>query len=243
MATEFCPRCGLPRTGAFRFCRACQFDFDSAPLPVAVTSAVPGPVSPGAAPVAVSVAAAPATPIDWGALLVLVAGALAILGSFLPWLTATVALVGTVTRNGIDGGGDGLVTLILGLLVVLLGIALLAGSGSAKTARIGTILAAVVLAWIVYVDVGNVNERVAEITGDYATASVGMGLYVIGLAAILAVAGALLRGGPGTLALSLNRRSAVALAILVAVVAFLIYSYVATRAGVEDILRRVGESI
>ncbi len=26
---EFCPRCGTQRTGAFRYCRSCQFDFDN----------------------------------------------------------------------------------------------------------------------------------------------------------------------------------------------------------------------
>src|SRR3990172_5057684 len=29
MANEFCPQCGTARTGAFRFCRSCQFDFDT----------------------------------------------------------------------------------------------------------------------------------------------------------------------------------------------------------------------
>ena len=31
MAVEFCPRCGTQRTGAFRYCRSCQFDFDAGP--------------------------------------------------------------------------------------------------------------------------------------------------------------------------------------------------------------------
>jgi hypothetical protein len=35
MPTEFCPSCGQPRTGAFRFCRGCGFDFDAAPSPAA----------------------------------------------------------------------------------------------------------------------------------------------------------------------------------------------------------------
>jgi hypothetical protein len=36
MAFSFCPRCGTPRLGAFRFCRTCELDFDaltSAPAP------------------------------------------------------------------------------------------------------------------------------------------------------------------------------------------------------------------
>jgi hypothetical protein len=35
MAFSFCPRCGTPRLGAFRFCRTCELDFD------ALTSAPP----------------------------------------------------------------------------------------------------------------------------------------------------------------------------------------------------------
>ncbi len=31
MAGEFCPRCGTARVGQFRYCRACQFDFDALP--------------------------------------------------------------------------------------------------------------------------------------------------------------------------------------------------------------------
>jgi hypothetical protein len=29
MAFSFCPRCGTPRLGAFRFCRQCELDFDA----------------------------------------------------------------------------------------------------------------------------------------------------------------------------------------------------------------------
>jgi hypothetical protein len=54
MAREFCPQCGTARTGAFRFCRSCQFNFDavpaiapapfsSAPVPAALPSVIPVP--------------------------------------------------------------------------------------------------------------------------------------------------------------------------------------------------------
>lgn len=33
MAGEFCPRCGAARIGAFRYCRACQYDFEAAAAP------------------------------------------------------------------------------------------------------------------------------------------------------------------------------------------------------------------
>lgn len=29
MSSQYCPQCGTPRLGAFRFCRSCQFDFDA----------------------------------------------------------------------------------------------------------------------------------------------------------------------------------------------------------------------
>ena len=38
----FCPQCGTPRVGAFRYCQSCRFDFDSAPASV-VAPAAPQP--------------------------------------------------------------------------------------------------------------------------------------------------------------------------------------------------------
>src|SRR5205823_1570587 len=53
---------------------------------------------------------------------VVLLGALGLaVGSFLPWLTATAPFVGTISRSGLDGGGDGILTLIAGIVVGLLG--------------------------------------------------------------------------------------------------------------------------
>src|SRR4051812_40160812 len=44
--SEFCPRCGNARVGAFRFCRQCRFDYDVvAPEPTAVAQPIDQPVS------------------------------------------------------------------------------------------------------------------------------------------------------------------------------------------------------
>lgn len=42
MASTFCPTCGTRRVGAFRYCRSCQFDFDS----LNVASAIGAPIAP-----------------------------------------------------------------------------------------------------------------------------------------------------------------------------------------------------
>jgi hypothetical protein len=45
MATEYCPRCGATRIGSFRYCRSCQFDFESPPdaQPPRVAAPPPAP--------------------------------------------------------------------------------------------------------------------------------------------------------------------------------------------------------
>jgi len=51
MGASFCPACGTPRVGAFRFCRSCQFDFDAltglaGPVPASSSGKTPGPTVP-----------------------------------------------------------------------------------------------------------------------------------------------------------------------------------------------------
>jgi hypothetical protein len=60
-------------------------------------------------------------PVVPGATMALLGGVLIVLGSFLPWLTATAPLVGTISRNGMEGG-DGIITLILGVVTILIGV-------------------------------------------------------------------------------------------------------------------------
>jgi micrococcal nuclease len=77
--SEFCPECGTPRTGAFRFCRHCRFDFESADstagaaAPVASATVVPGPTSSRAPRVT-------GRRVAVAAIVVLIVGALANLG-------------------------------------------------------------------------------------------------------------------------------------------------------------------
>src|SRR5438094_8136284 len=100
MASEFCPSCGTPRTGSFRFCRKCQFDFDSTEQLASSTPAQPvaPSVSPPAPPAhqlqtppqaGPSQMAASGRALDIASVVVAGAGALILLGAFLPWITVT----------------------------------------------------------------------------------------------------------------------------------------------------------
>jgi hypothetical protein len=139
------------------------------------------------------------------ATLVIVGGGLLIAGSFMPWVSATVAFTGTVSRNGM--GGDGIVTLVAGLVLVLLGVLMLTPTRIPKPViGLVPILAGLAGLGVVAANWSEVQDRVDAFTsgvGEYGVASVGSGLYVliIGgvisiIAGILEVAGELSRRGP-----------------------------------------------
>jgi hypothetical protein len=60
VATRFCPRCGTPRVGNFRYCRSCQLDFDGLDTAPAADASVVPPAS--VQRVASPVVTAPAPP-------------------------------------------------------------------------------------------------------------------------------------------------------------------------------------
>ena len=92
-------------------------------------------------------------------------------GSVLPWVTA-----GIFSAPGTDG--DGILTLIGGVVVALIGVA----NRASIVAGIGTVIIAV-LALLVVVNVfGNFNLADTE-----EAASVGSGLYLTGLASLFAL--------------------------------------------------------
>lgn len=121
------------------------------------------------------------------------AGAAMMLGSFLPWLTATAPLIGSFTKSGVDGGGDGVITLALGAVIAALGLAMLKGSTDNRVR--GVVAPAGVLGLVLTVyEANSVNERIASVTADtdLIVASVGSGLYLIGAAAVAAIVAGIL---------------------------------------------------
>lgn len=192
-STNYCPRCGGAATGV-SFCPGCGFDLREAARPTPGWSPTPpSPATPPAlAPAASSAPTVGGRDINWGGAIALVGGALAIIGAFMPWISAT-AFLGTISRNGIDGGGDGIFAILVGLVVAFAGIALLARSGRPIVARVTAIVASLFLGWLAIVDMGSVNERVAALNTTYTTGSVGTGLYLLILAAVLGLIGGLVR--------------------------------------------------
>ena len=157
----FCQHCGAAQPDDASFCPKCGARLQGPDHRADVTS---GEVSGTNAP----------------ALGMIAGGAILAVGSLMPWLTATAVFVGTVSRNGIDGGGDGLVTLIAGGCVAVGGVARVMRSRWSQFARgLGGLASAVAGVVAVY-DIGSVSNRVADLTSGTSgvIASVGVGLYV-----------------------------------------------------------------
>jgi len=134
-AREVCPQCGNARTGSFRFCRSCGFDYDRAPrVPAAPAAAAPGTP----ARVAPSASAARARPrlFTAGGIRWLVVAALNLAGLLL-----------VVTAGGLPELGElgGAVAILMVLLAFAVGRGLLSDP-SRRTAIYSALLGVLYLA-------------------------------------------------------------------------------------------------
>jgi len=118
----------------------------------------------------------------------LAGGALIAIGSFLPWITASTIL-GTLSRSGLDGGGDGIFTLGAGVIVALLGGLVVSGRPVTRVTRVvlWIVVALFTLIWIL--DFSDIRDRVDLVTSDFASGSVGAGMWVMAAGAIVTVIG------------------------------------------------------
>ena len=162
----FCPKCGTARPEGAAFCPKCGAQFEGPDPEAAPQSGVASPAPGGT---------------NGPALGMIAGGIILAVGSLMPWLTATAAFVGTISRNGVDGGGDGLVTVIAGGCVALGGVARAMRSRWSQTARALGGLGSAVAAIVAVNDIGSVSSRVADITSGTSgvIAAVGTGLYVV----------------------------------------------------------------
>jgi hypothetical protein len=133
-----------------------------------------------------------------GAYAAIVAGIGIGLSAFLPWITVTAPFVGTINKSGLDGGGDGIFALGMGIVIALLGLKLATASVSWHQSRSRAftsalmLLVSVLAAAVAIIDGGDASSRLARATSEssgFARGSVGAGIVLLGVCAGIAVLG------------------------------------------------------
>jgi hypothetical protein len=127
-----------------------------------------------------------------GGALVVGGGVAAVIGSLLPWAKASAPFLGTVSTAGTDG--DGVITIVLGALVVVCG--LFAWNPRIhKAAVLWAALASLVILGVSVYDISNVSDAVsvAETRSSLIHASVGIGLWLTAVGGAVGLLGALVK--------------------------------------------------
>lgn len=119
-----------------------------------------------------------------------VGGGLIALGSFLPWITATTVF-GTISRNGVSDGGDGVFTMVLGVVIGVLGGMLASGGRTTTATRVILWLAVIAFALIWVVDFTDVRDRIGLVDSEFAAGGIGMGFWVMAIGGVVTIVGLL----------------------------------------------------
>lgn len=128
---------------------------------------------------------APAGPVLLG-----LGGAIMAIGSFLPWISVAAPFYGSLSENGLQGGGDGIATLIAGIVVLALAVVTYWNpSPAAGIALVVAILAGFLMA----VDIPSISTRIhhVEAVSSFVSASVGAGVFTVLVGAVAAIVGGL----------------------------------------------------
>ncbi len=134
--------------------------------------------------------AAPGSTRYAGVTLVILGGALIAIGSFLPWIVLSAPLVGTLTKSGMEGG-DGIWTLILGTVTVVIGVVKLTASRMPSLLQSSPIVTGAISAVIAGVNLADISNRVdaARAASPLVAGSIGAGIWSILVGAALAIVG------------------------------------------------------
>jgi hypothetical protein len=133
-------------------------------------------------------------PIPIAPISVVVGGLLMAIGSFLDWVKITAPFIGTVTKAGTEG--DGMLTLAAGVVVAILGIAVL-NRRPHKAIPVALALLSLGGLAVVIVDAQDIAHRFADIndsttSGISVATSYGPGLWVVALGAVTAAVGTIM---------------------------------------------------
>jgi hypothetical protein len=171
----FCSQCGERRETGKAFCANCGRAFGAAS-----GAALSGEATPALEASVLNRLRASDIAILGGATLLLVA-------PFFPFISATAAFVGSISRSGVEiTSGEALVICAVG---VIAGLVALRSIGSRKGAGL-VLLGLVGLALTVYYYL-KVDEVVGDVTSEAAFASIGAGMWMAFAGGILVTIGAL----------------------------------------------------
>lgn len=123
-----------------------------------------------------------------GAYVMIGGGAALVVGAFMPWIEAVAPLIGSVSKSGTDGGGDGWFAVAAGVGAIVLG--LLAMTGSRPAAPIGIIVGGLA-AILMVVEIGDIHDRIEAVKGGPFSADYGSGLILCLVGAIGVFGGSL----------------------------------------------------
>ena len=111
----------------------------------------------------------------------------ALIGSFLPWFTASAPFFGSITSNGLDG--DGKVTAVLsglGLVLVLIGL------NKRRNFWLGPMVLSLLVVFVAGYNVNDAIEADSEIGFGFASFDVAYGLWIVLVAAAIGTVSAFL---------------------------------------------------
>ncbi|MEL7210018.1 MAG: hypothetical protein AAGK32_17600 [Actinomycetota bacterium] len=122
-----------------------------------------------------------------------------LVGAVLPWATVSTGF-GSFSKAGTEG--DGVLTLVLGLVIGGLALPMLTSRTVKRGLAIGIVIAAGIALAIAIYDIVDVNNTLGDL-GEFADGSPGVGLYLTAAGAVAAAAGGVMaivtgaEDGPG----------------------------------------------